>query len=124
MNKQEMRIRCAIGRVAARKSLAVSGETHRGKHGLGRKPLQIGKEVADWRKSNSASIAATAKYFELSVSTVKRYCAEVVARRIEQAAFEKYMVRDEQQTRDTDWLTSHWRDKAMEACKDSSNTGG
>lgn len=31
--------------------------------------------VKEWRNENAASIAATAEHFEVSVATVKRYCA-------------------------------------------------
>lgn len=75
MERQRIKERCAAGRVAARASLAATGKTHHGKHGLGRPVAGDRSAVAEWRKQNDASIARTAKHFSLSTATVKRYCA-------------------------------------------------
>lgn len=75
IERNRIRERCEAGRVAARVSLAATGKTHRGKVSLGRPKVADGQQVAAWRKSNGASIKATAKEFNLSASTVKRYCA-------------------------------------------------
>ena len=74
MERQRIVERCESGRHAARASLATTGRTHRGKHGLGRKPVGDSAVVAAWRRDNQASIAATARQFDVSEATVKRYC--------------------------------------------------
>lgn len=76
MERNRIRDRCNAGREAARAAIAATGKTHKGKHGLGRKPLDAGPEIAAWRKANNASIADTAKHFGISPASVKRYCAE------------------------------------------------
>jgi putative DNA-invertase from lambdoid prophage Rac len=73
MERQRIKERCDSGRQAARAALAATGKTHKGKHGLGRKPLDVGPEVAAWRKANDASIAQTAAHFGISPASVKRY---------------------------------------------------
>jgi putative DNA-invertase from lambdoid prophage Rac len=75
MERDRIRERCEDGRTRARVSLEATGKTHRGKVSLGRSPIRDAGEVAAWRKGNSASIAATAAQFGLSLATVKRYCA-------------------------------------------------
>lgn len=75
MERTRIKERCDAGRVAARASLAATGKTHHGKHGLGRPVAGDRGAVTAWRKANGASIAATAKEFGLSTATVKRYCA-------------------------------------------------
>jgi len=79
MERNRIRERTESGRAAARAALAATGKTHKGKHGLGRKPVKQGDEIAAWRKVHGASIATTAEHFGVSHSTVKRYCAEAVA---------------------------------------------
>lgn len=66
--------RTSNGRNVARASLAATGKTHRGKESLGRPALADAATVSTWRIDNKASIATTAKQFNLSDSTVKRYC--------------------------------------------------
>lgn len=78
MERMRIKERCAAGRDAARASLAVTQKTHRGKLSLGRSKLHDPVEVSGWRRANSASISQTARRFEISVQTVKRYCAAVV----------------------------------------------
>lgn len=75
MERNRIKERCDAGREAARAALAATGKTHKGKHGLGRKPLKAGPEIAAWRKANGASIAQTAQHFGISPASVKRYCA-------------------------------------------------
>lgn len=75
MERNRIKERCDMGRQAARAAMEATGRTHKGKHGLGRKPLDAGPEIAAWRKANSASIADTARHFKISPASVKRYCA-------------------------------------------------
>ncbi|MBU1361470.1 MAG: recombinase family protein [Gammaproteobacteria bacterium] len=75
MERHRINERTAAGREAARKSLAETGLTHRGKASLGRPAKGNAEEVAKWRMVNGASITATAKHFGMSLATVKRYCA-------------------------------------------------
>ncbi|QDC36466.1 recombinase family protein [Sphingobium fuliginis] len=80
MERNRIKERCDTGREAARAALAATGKTHKGKHGLGRKPVDQGPEIAAWRETNGASIAQTAAHFGVSTATVKRYCAEAEKR--------------------------------------------
>lgn len=73
--RNRIKERCYAGRAAARASLASTGRTHRGKVSLGRPFAADASEVQKWRKDNGASIATTARQFDLSLATVKRYCA-------------------------------------------------
>jgi putative DNA-invertase from lambdoid prophage Rac len=75
MERQRIKERCDAGRAAARASLAATGKTHRGKVSLGRPMANDPAAVLTWRKDNAASIAVTARHFNLSAATVKRYCA-------------------------------------------------
>lgn len=75
IERRTIKARCDAGREAARASLAATGKTHKGKHGLGRKPLSVGPEIAEWRRANGASIAQTAAHFGISPASVKRYMA-------------------------------------------------
>lgn len=75
MERQRINERTAHGREAAKRSLAATGKTHRGKDSLGRPMKADVKSVREWRKDNQASITQTATKFGLSESTVKRYCA-------------------------------------------------
>lgn len=75
MERARIKERCDAGRAAAKASLAATGKTHRGKPSLGRPVAGDKTVVMAWRKSNGASIAATAAQFGLSAATVKRYCA-------------------------------------------------
>lgn len=80
MERTRIKERCAAGRDAARASLAATQKTHRGKLSLGRSKIHDPKYVAAWRRENRASISQTAKQFQISLPTVKRYCAEDVLR--------------------------------------------
>lgn len=75
MERQRIKERCDAGRAAARASLAATGKTHRGKVSLGRPMANDPTAVLAWRKENAASITVTARHFNLSAATVKRYCA-------------------------------------------------
>lgn len=74
MERNRIIERTAHGREVARASLAATGKTHRGKDSLGRPAAADAATVSAWRTENKASIATTAKQFNLSDSTVKRYC--------------------------------------------------
>ena len=75
MERERICERTANGRAVAKAALASTGKTHRGKASLGRPVLADASAVRAWRTDNSASISATAKHFNLSDATVKRYCA-------------------------------------------------
>lgn len=75
MERQRIRERTATGRELARTTLAATGKTHRGKESLGRPVIGDAEAVRNWRTKNGTSIRQTAEHFNLSVSTVKRYCA-------------------------------------------------
>jgi putative DNA-invertase from lambdoid prophage Rac len=75
MERQRIRERTTAGREVARAALAATGKTHKGKDSLGRPAKADAELVRAWRKANSASISQTAIHFDLSDSTVKRYCA-------------------------------------------------
>lgn len=75
MERQRINERTAGGRKLAKETFDATGLTHKGKDSLGRKPKADAEAVRAWRLENKASISATAKHFELSDSTVKRYCA-------------------------------------------------
>ena len=77
MERERIRERTTNGREVAKASLAATGKTHRGKYSLGRPALADAGAVSAWRTDNKASIAKTAKHFNLSDSTVKRYCKPV-----------------------------------------------
>jgi putative DNA-invertase from lambdoid prophage Rac len=79
MERRRILDRANAGRAAARASLAATGRTHRGKESLGRPRSADPEIVALWRRQNSASIAATAAKFDLSIATVKRCCATAKA---------------------------------------------
>lgn len=77
MERLRIKQRCEAGRNVARLALAATNRTHRGKASLGRSKSHNPVEVATWRRDNRASISATAKQFQISLPTVKRYCAAV-----------------------------------------------
>lgn len=79
MERRRIAERTAAGRQAARRSLAETGRTHRGKESLGRPFKADSATVANWRRNAKASISETAKHFGLSSATVKRYCAQASA---------------------------------------------
>lgn len=83
MERNRIRERTESGRRAARQSLEQTGKTHKGKHGLGRKPVDSAAQIAGWRAENNASIATTAQHFKVSPATVKRYCAEATKRQLD-----------------------------------------
>jgi len=73
MERQRIAERTAAGREEARRSLAATGRTHRGKTSMGRPNAADPTEVVAWRKEHGASIAATAKQFGISTASVSRY---------------------------------------------------
>lgn len=78
MERRRIKERCEAGRQAARDSLAKTGRTHRGKESLGRPFKAAPDEVRAWREKNGqdgkqASIAKTARHFQISTASVKRY---------------------------------------------------
>ena len=75
LERQRIKERTQAGRAAARAALEATGKTHRGKESLGRPMAQDAAAVVAWRKENGASIAQTARHFDLSPATVKRYSA-------------------------------------------------
>jgi len=79
MERERIRERTATGREAAKAALAATGKTHRGKDSLGRPPREDAAAVRAWRAENRATIRETAKHFNLSDSTVKRYEAATPA---------------------------------------------
>jgi len=79
MERRRIAERTEAGRAAAKTSLAATGKTHRGKDSLGRPKAQDGAAVVAWRKANGASIKDTARHFNVSEATVKRYGAGVQA---------------------------------------------
>jgi putative DNA-invertase from lambdoid prophage Rac len=76
MERQKIIERTSAGRQKAKEALRATGRTHEGKTSMGR-PKQA-DPVEWWRGAgNKASISATAKHWNLSEPTVKRYCAGV-----------------------------------------------
>lgn len=80
MERRRIAERTASGRAKARESLAETGKTHRGKTSLGRPRGRVSGrqvepgDVAAWRYRHAASIATTAQHWNISQTTVKRYC--------------------------------------------------
>ena len=74
MERERIIERTKAGRELAEKTLAETGKTHRGKVSMGRPAVIDAAAVVAWRKENSASIAETAKQFEISTASVKRLC--------------------------------------------------
>lgn len=75
MERHRIAQRTQSGRELAQATLAATGKTHKGKTSMGRKAKADGAEVKAWRNTNGKSISETAAHFNLSESTVKRYCA-------------------------------------------------
>lgn len=73
MERNRIAERTRHGREVAIASLAKTGLTHRGKQSLGRPCAADAKTVTEWRKDGKYSLAETAKNFNLSVATIKRY---------------------------------------------------
>jgi putative DNA-invertase from lambdoid prophage Rac len=76
IERNRIKERCDLGRMAARAALQATGRTHRGKASLGRPKAVEPSVVVAWRKEHDASISATAAEFGISRTSVKRYCAE------------------------------------------------
>lgn len=80
MERSRIIQRTAQGRATAKRALAETGLTHRGKKSLGRPMEGDPKAVRAWRIAQGpkeGSIAKAALHFGLSPATVKRYCASV-----------------------------------------------
>ncbi len=73
MERNRIIERTRHGREVAMASLAATGLTHRGKKSLGRPCAADAKTVTEWRKDGKYSLSETARHFDLSVATVKRY---------------------------------------------------
>ena len=97
MERRRIRERTEAGREAARKALEVTGRTHRGKEGLGRRKAADASSVIAWRNTNDASIQQTARHFGISTATVKRYAAEVGKAQSTTLAVEAAQMRQEGQ---------------------------
>lgn len=76
LERARIRERTADGRTVAKRLLAETGKTQHGKTSMGRPVKADAAKVKAWRTENDASIAQTAKQFDLSTATVKRYCTE------------------------------------------------
>jgi len=76
MERQRIRERCANGRATAKAYLEATGKTHNNKLSMGRPKRKDGKEVAAWRKLNSATLEQTCQQFSISRATASRYWAE------------------------------------------------
>lgn len=84
LERQRIAERTRAGREAARKALEATGRTRAGATSLGRPRAVNGPEIAKWRLANGpaphgASIRDTARHFDLSEATIKRYCAAAKA---------------------------------------------
>lgn len=81
MERARINERTSAGRAVAILRLAATGMTQHGKTSMGRPAGRVAsgtvdpREVAAWRKDNSASIKDTAAHFHIGTATVKRYCA-------------------------------------------------
>ena len=73
MEKARINERTAAGRLTAQESLERTGKTHKGKVSMGRPFGGDPEEVRSWKLENKASLSQTAKQFDLSLSTIKRY---------------------------------------------------
>lgn len=79
MERNKIIERTTAGREKAQEALRETGRTHKGKTSMGRPKQGDPVAVVAWRRENKASISATAKHWNLSEPTVKRYCAQVAA---------------------------------------------
>ena len=67
--------RTAAGRAVAQSSPAATARTPNGKDSAGRTKRASASEVSAWKKENKATVAETAKHFNLPPTIAKRYCA-------------------------------------------------
>ena len=79
MERNKIIERTTAGREKAQEALRETGRTHKGKTSMGRPKQGDPVAVVSWRRENKASISATAKHWNLSEPTVKRYCAQAAA---------------------------------------------
>ncbi len=75
MERKRIADRTAAGRETAKRLLAETGVTQRGKTSLGRPKAADAAAVRRWRTEYGSSIALTAEKFGISAATVKRYCS-------------------------------------------------
>lgn len=54
---------------------AAAGKTAKGKDSTGRTKKASASEVSAWKKANKATVAETAKHFDLPPTIAKRWCA-------------------------------------------------
>jgi putative DNA-invertase from lambdoid prophage Rac len=78
MERHRIHERTQAGRQKAIQSLAETAKTHKGKLSMGRPKENDPLKVAQWRHAHSASISDTAKHFDCSVASVKRYCLQAI----------------------------------------------
>ena len=76
MERSKIAQRTAAGRETAKASLLEHGKTHRGKASLGRPFSTDPEAIRAWRTQNTASQKQAADHFGVSLSTVKRACAD------------------------------------------------
>jgi putative DNA-invertase from lambdoid prophage Rac len=74
MEKARINERTAAGRLTAQEHLERTGKTHKGKLSMGRPHEKDPEMVRQWKLENKASLSQTAAHFDLSLSTIKRYC--------------------------------------------------
>lgn len=67
--------RTAPSRAVAQAAPAATGKTAKGKDSSGRPQRANASEVSAWKKANKATVAETAKHFNLPPTIAKRYCA-------------------------------------------------
>jgi putative DNA-invertase from lambdoid prophage Rac len=77
MEKARINERTAAGRLTAQEHLERTGKTHKGKLSMGRPHEKDPEMVRQWKLENKASLSQTAAQFELSLSTIKRYCSRM-----------------------------------------------
>lgn len=75
MEKARINERTSNGREVAKRLLIETGKTQHGKTSMGRPAKVDPVDVKAWREANQASIAETAKHFNISSATVKRCCS-------------------------------------------------
>jgi putative DNA-invertase from lambdoid prophage Rac len=67
--------RTATARAVAKAPAPDAGKTAKGKDSMGRPQRATASEVSAWKKANKATVAETAKHFNLPPTIAKRYCA-------------------------------------------------
>jgi putative DNA-invertase from lambdoid prophage Rac len=67
--------RTSTSRAVAQAAAPDAGKTAKGKDAMGRPQRANASEVSAWKKANKATVAETAKHFNLPPTIAKRYCA-------------------------------------------------